>query len=47
VIAKRAFRALPHRNFRPFCVGQGGSLVSTWGTAVAGTPVLVLPTGGK
>jgi len=67
VIAKRAFRALAHRNFRLFCVGQGISLVGTWaqqvaaawlvyeltkilpepGPAAPGTPVFVLPTGGK
>ena len=32
---RRAFRALAHRNFRLFCVGQGVSLVGTWAQQVA------------
>src|SRR2546430_1312149 len=35
VIPKRAFRALAHRNFRLFCLGQGVSLIGTWAQQVA------------
>jgi MFS family permease len=35
VTARRPFRALAHRNFRLFCVGQGVSLIGTWAQQVA------------
>ena len=35
MIPKRAFRALAHRNFRLFCLGQGVSLIGTWAQQVA------------
>ncbi len=35
MIPKRSFRALAHRNFRLFCLGQGVSLIGTWVQQVA------------
>ncbi len=33
---KNMFRALRHKNYRLFCIGQGLSLVGTWMQHVAG-----------
>ena len=33
--ARRTFRALRHRNYRLFFVGQGLSLIGTWAQQVA------------